>query len=479
MKINEYAANVSEYTEVVDAPYNHKGGEEVLDERPMGIVKGGLQKLGAKLLPGSYGSRMQGKVETGQQANQLYKEFNVFLGKKGFESTDDAIKAFLKQKGINVNIDDIIKKVAPAPAAPPLAPAPAPVAESIDQLNRILILSGRAPKNVLNETKIVKKKVLTEAVALNRGALNKIFMQVAQQMPDPTGGAEPAAGGAPAAPASGGGGAPAPAAPRSAAPAPKAPAGGSDFGGNGPAAAPAPNSPASSGEPAAEPAAPNAPPVQPPAPPPAAEPAPTKPSIGSRMTGAAKTAAGAVGAAASKGVQAVKGAVANRKQQAAPPAPAPTAAAEPAADAAPVSNPPAAEPITTDKKQPSQNPEAIRSAKRRAAEKEKAAAAQGQSGQQTEPTKTKPRVSVRAATNKPRVSVRAATNAPPAAAPATSPASAASPNILSMGGKATASNYTGGPGQKPYYSTVGERTKEKTNEDIELKRLLSKISMRF
>jgi hypothetical protein len=207
MKINEYAANVSEYTEVVDAPYNHKGPEQELDERPMGFIKGGLQKLGAKLLPGSYGAKMQGKVETGQQANQLYKEFHTFLGRSGYESTDDAIKAFLKQKGINVDIDSIIKQVAPQ-AGPSPAPAPDPVTESIDQLNRILILSGRSPKNIINETKTIKKKkVLTEAVTLNRGALNKVFMQVAQQMSGgaadgPTGGG-PAPSGNPPAPPSG------------------------------------------------------------------------------------------------------------------------------------------------------------------------------------------------------------------------------------------------------------------------------------
>ena len=155
MKINEYAANVSEYTEVVDAPYNHKGNNQELDERPMGFIKGGLQKLGAKLLPGSYGARMQGKVETGQQANQLYKEFNIFLGKSGYQSTDDAVRAFIQQKNLNVNIDAILKQVAP-------------VAESLD---RILVLSGQNPKKSINE-----------AVALSRGLLNKVFMQVAQQL---------------------------------------------------------------------------------------------------------------------------------------------------------------------------------------------------------------------------------------------------------------------------------------------------------
>ena len=224
MKIKEYAANVNEYTEVVDAPYNLSKDEEILDERPVGFIQGGLQKLGSKLLPGSYGRSMTGKVKVGQQANKLYGDFHEFLGQSGYQSTDDALKAFLQQNGINVDIDSILKGVSPA-APPPQPPAgktpPAPVTENVNSLNRILILSGRLPKNIINEE-----------VALDRGALNKIFMQVAQQQMGGKGGST-----SPAAPA-----------PTSATPSPKAP--------------PPPAPPVQS--PTAAPAASNAPPVQPP-----------------------------------------------------------------------------------------------------------------------------------------------------------------------------------------------------------------------
>jgi hypothetical protein len=280
MKIKEYA-NVNEYTEVVDAPYNLTSGEEVLDERPMGFVKGGLQKLGSKLLPGSYGRAMTGKVKLGTQANKLYGDFHEFLGQSGYKSTDDAVRAFLQQSGINVDIDSILKGAAPAPAASkgfnvklpkkaPPAPAPAPVTESVDNLNRILILSGRSPKKIINEE-----------VALDRAALNKIFMQVAQQQMGGKGGGAPAPAPAPKAPAptsSAPAPAPAPKAPAptssAPAPAPKAPPapGSGDFGGDGPATAPTVEPPTAS------PTTSTAPTVEPPAPPPAPAPAPKAPA---------------------------------------------------------------------------------------------------------------------------------------------------------------------------------------------------------
>ena len=256
MKIKEYAANVSEYTEVVDAPYNHKGDEEVLDERPVGFIKGGLQKLGAKVLPGSLGAKMGGKVDTGKQANQLYQEYHTFLGRTGDPANSTSLKAFLQQKGINVDVDSLLGSGAP-PAAAPTPAATEPVAESIDNLNRMLVLAGRQPKKMITETKNVKKKkILTEEVALNRSALNKVFMQIAQKMAGSSAGA-PAAGGGGApsgspAPAGGGGapsGSPAPAGGGGAPSGSPAPAGGG-FGGEGPAAEPASGGGAPSGSPA-------------------------------------------------------------------------------------------------------------------------------------------------------------------------------------------------------------------------------------
>ena len=255
MKINEYAANVSEYTEVVDAPYNHKGNEQELDERPMGFVKGGIQKLGAKLLPGSLGAKMGGKVDTGKQANQLYQEYHTFLGRTGDPANSTSLKAFLQQKGINVDVDSLLGSGAP-PAAPTPAPAAPtePVTESIEQLNRMLILAGRQPKKIINETKnIKKKKILTEEVALNRAALNKVFMQIAQKMAGSSGGSAPAAsGGAPGSspPAAGGGGSPPPS-PPSGSPAPAG--GGGDFGGEGPAGGGSPPAAGGGGSPPAPP----------------------------------------------------------------------------------------------------------------------------------------------------------------------------------------------------------------------------------
>ena len=308
MKIKEYAADVVEYTEVVDAPYNLTGGEEVLDERPMGFIKGGLQKLGAKVLPGSFGDRMQGKVEVGQQANQLYKEFNIFLGKSGYPSNDAAIKAFLQQKGINVDVDSIIKSAAPAPVASPAAAptpaapaskgfnvklpqkgAPAPVTENVDNLNRILILSGRSPKKLINEE-----------VALNRGALNKIFMQIAQQMSSGQGGsvAAPNAGGAPPAASGNPSATPAPAAPKAAAPAaPKAAASaGGSFSGDEPAP-----TPAASGSPAPAPVASPATAPTPKAAPASSNPAPTASGAAPGKLGGAAPGATAASAAKAQG----------------------------------------------------------------------------------------------------------------------------------------------------------------------------------
>ena len=123
---------------------------QAVTERPMGLVKQGLTKLGAKVLPGSMGAKMQGTLDTGTVANKLYKDFATYLGRTGDQATDDSVRAFLQSKGADKEID---------------------------------------------VEKIIGSNV-SETVALNRGALNKIFMQVAQGLAKSSAGgsAAPAAG---------------------------------------------------------------------------------------------------------------------------------------------------------------------------------------------------------------------------------------------------------------------------------------------
>jgi len=121
--------------------------ETQVTERPMGMIQHSINKLGAKVLPGSLGAKAQGKLDTGTVANQLYKEFATFLGRTGQKATDESLRAFLQQKGADKEID--IEK----------------------------IISAVAP---VSETAASLGITYTEAVSLGRSALNKAFMQVAQ-----------------------------------------------------------------------------------------------------------------------------------------------------------------------------------------------------------------------------------------------------------------------------------------------------------
>ena len=96
MKYNEYTIPV----------------EDIVDEAPMGLVKTGLNKLASKI-PGSIGAKATGALQTGGNANAMYKEFYNYLGQKGLKPTTSSISAFLQTKGVS---PDIIKKVVVAPA---------------------------------------------------------------------------------------------------------------------------------------------------------------------------------------------------------------------------------------------------------------------------------------------------------------------------------------------------------------------------
>ena len=120
--------------------------KQVVSERPMGFIKQGLNKLGAKFLPGSFGAKAQGRLNTGTVANKLYKDFATYIGQTGYDSNSDAVKAFLKSQGADKEID--VDSIAGAPGTP-----------------------------------------------LDRNSLNKVFMSVAQGLARSGGGNNPPAAG--------------------------------------------------------------------------------------------------------------------------------------------------------------------------------------------------------------------------------------------------------------------------------------------
>jgi len=161
-----------------------------VNERPMGFVKQGLNKLGAKVLPGSFGAKAQGRLDTGTVANSLYKDYAKFLGQTGQKATDTSLAGFLKQQGINIDVSSILGNV-------------------------------------------------SEEVALNRSALNNAFLKVAQQMAGGSSGGSAPAGGGGADPADDGSNPPA------GGPTPtNPPAGGGNPPANPPAGGPTPTPPA-------------------------------------------------------------------------------------------------------------------------------------------------------------------------------------------------------------------------------------------
>jgi hypothetical protein len=116
--------------------------KQVVSERPMGFIKQGLNKLGAKFLPGSFGAKAQGRLNTGTVANKLYKDFATYIGQTGYDSNSDAVKAFLKSQGTDKEID--VDSIAGAPGT-----------------------------------------------TLDRNGLNKVFMSVAQGLARSGGGGDP------------------------------------------------------------------------------------------------------------------------------------------------------------------------------------------------------------------------------------------------------------------------------------------------
>ena len=86
--------------------------EEITNEAPMGT----LSKLGNTVASKFGSGKASGRLETGQIANQLRKEFDVYLGKTGQDATPDSAIAFLKTKGYPTAKAQAVSS-APTPAA--------------------------------------------------------------------------------------------------------------------------------------------------------------------------------------------------------------------------------------------------------------------------------------------------------------------------------------------------------------------------
>jgi len=165
--------------------------ESKVNEAPMGMIQRGVQGL-KSMVPGSIGQKATGSLEAGKAANQLYKEYNTYLGRTGQQMSQQSLVAFLKSAGIPAKIINSAAGVTPAPRrtrapAPTPAPAPAPTPEA-------------APPPA-------------PAAAFGKKQVNAILMKVSQALGGAAPQARPAAPSAPAAAAT-------PAAPAPAAPAP-------------------------------------------------------------------------------------------------------------------------------------------------------------------------------------------------------------------------------------------------------------------
>ena len=137
--------------------------ESKVNEAPMGMIQRGVQGL-KSMVPGSIGQKATGSLEAGKAANQLYKEYNTYLGRTGQQMSQQSLVAFLKSAGIPAKIINSAAGVAPVKRArkpvptpaptptPEAAPPPAPAAAfGKKQVNAILMkvsqaLGGAAPQ---------------------------------------------------------------------------------------------------------------------------------------------------------------------------------------------------------------------------------------------------------------------------------------------------------------------------------------------
>ena len=82
--------------------------ENKVDEAPQGMISRGLNKLGAKFLPGKWGAQAQGRLNAGAVANKLYKDYYTYLGGSNQQPSIQSLSRFLQSQKI---MGDVVKQV--------------------------------------------------------------------------------------------------------------------------------------------------------------------------------------------------------------------------------------------------------------------------------------------------------------------------------------------------------------------------------
>jgi hypothetical protein len=150
--------------------------EQRIDEKPMGALSGIGNKIAAKFGSG----QATGRLETGNIANQLRKEFDVYIGKTGQEMDADSISQFLQSKGLPT---DAVNSQASNTGQPAAQAQPKAATTNPQPTGRI-------------DPTLDDPEAATDAPADNTAG-NKAFGQMATQLSKPTDGAKPTATPAP------------------------------------------------------------------------------------------------------------------------------------------------------------------------------------------------------------------------------------------------------------------------------------------
>lgn len=173
-----------------------------VQEAPMGM----LNKLGNKAMAAfggdTRGGRAIGKLSTGTLANQLNKEFQIYLGSSGRDATKDAVIGFLRSKkyptqGAATIINQALKAQANANTAPtgPTAGLGSRVKGAMNKvINKVSskkpvapaaprVEPTGSPEPVISSSKINTGNMVAEAAPgiLSQAIIDKAILKAAQE----------------------------------------------------------------------------------------------------------------------------------------------------------------------------------------------------------------------------------------------------------------------------------------------------------